>query len=85
VTPASADQQIISMSKPAMLSQNADPTPATDPLAYLALRKFSQKITCPVTKLPVSFADIGDPYGEALLWMMPSGGSRWFAAAHGGF
>lgn len=55
----------------------------SDPQAYLSLFKFSRKIICPRTNLPVSFADIGDESGVPLLWMMPSGGSRWFAAAHG--
>jgi len=58
------------------------PTP-DDPPAYLAQSKFSQNIKCPRTDSAVSFADIGDRDGVPLLWMMPSGGSRWFAVAHG--
>jgi hypothetical protein len=62
----------------------SSPEPTSDdPPAYLSLRKFSQKIKCPRTGSAVSFADIGDEEGVPLLWMMPSGGSRWFAAAHG--
>ena len=54
-----------------------------DPPAYLAQSRFSQKIKCPRTGSAVSFAEIGDEDGVPLLWMMPSGGSRWFAVAHG--
>jgi hypothetical protein len=66
-----------------VMSHN-DLTPQ-NPEAYLALRKFSQRIKCRRTGSPVSFADLGDEAGVPLLWMMPSGGSRWFAAAHGMF
>jgi hypothetical protein len=65
------------------MSSIPTPTPE-DPPAYLAQVKFSQKIICPRTGSAVSFADIGDEGGVPLLWMMPSGGSRWFAVAHGG-
>jgi hypothetical protein len=61
---------------------SSTPTPE-DPPAYLAQAKFSQKIICRRTNSAVSFADIGDEGGVPLLWMMPSGGSRWFAVAHG--
>jgi hypothetical protein len=60
----------------------SEPT-SEDPPAYLAQYRFSQKITCPRTGSIVSFADTGEGSGVPLLWMMPSGGSRWFAAAHG--
>jgi hypothetical protein len=63
---------------------SSKPTPE-DPPAYLAQAKFSQKIVCRRTNSAVSFADIGDEGGVPLLWMMPSGGSRWFAVAHGMF
>lgn len=65
------------------MSSDAEPAPHNDPEAYLASLKFSRRIICPRTKMPVSYADFGDPDGTPLLWMMPSGGSRWFAAAHG--
>ena len=64
------------------MSTSPEPT-SQDPPAYLALSKFSQKIKCPRTGSAVSFAEIGSEDGVPLLWMMPSGGSRWFAAAHG--
>jgi hypothetical protein len=63
--------------------KDSGPTAYDDPEGYLSLYKFSRRIVCPRTKMPVSYADFGDPDGTPLLWMMPSGGSRWFAAAHG--
>ena len=65
-------------------SNMTEPTPQ-DPEEYLALFKFSRRIRCPRTTLPVSYADMGDEGGTPLLSMMPSGGSRWFAAARGKF
>jgi hypothetical protein len=67
---------------PIVSPMSSIPTPE-DPPAYLAQAKFSQKIVCRRTNSAVSFADIGDEGGVPLLWMMPSGGSRWFAVAHG--
>lgn len=58
----------------------AAPTALSDPEAYLCLRKFSRRLPkCRRTGLPVSFADIGDPDGIPLLWLLPSGCSRWNA------
>ncbi|CAK9779610.1 unnamed protein product [Cutaneotrichosporon oleaginosum] len=58
-----------------------EPTPLTDPHAYLALFKFNRRLAeCPRTGMAVSFADIGDPEGVPVLFVPPSGCSRWFAA-----
>ncbi|ORY35505.1 Alpha/Beta hydrolase protein [Naematelia encephala] len=58
-----------------------EPTALSDPQAYLSLLKFNRRLgRCPRTGLPVSYADIGDPSGVPLLWLLPSGCSRWFAA-----
>lgn len=60
------------------------PTPLTDPHAYLALFKFNRKLPlCPRTGVSVSYADIGDPDGIPVLFVPPSGCSRWFAAPQG--
>lgn len=68
-----------------MDTEPTTPTPLTDPQGYLALRKFSCKLPqCPRTGLPVSFADIGDPDGTPVLFVPPSGCTRWFAAPQGG-
>ncbi|GFZ50912.1 hypothetical protein JCM24511_08670 [Saitozyma sp. JCM 24511] len=56
------------------------PSALSDPPAYLSGAKFNRRITCPRTHLPVSFSDTGDPQGVPLLWILPSGCSRWFAA-----
>jgi pimeloyl-ACP methyl ester carboxylesterase len=57
-----------------------EPSALSDPPAYLSGAKFNRRITCPRTNLPVSFSDTGDPKGIPLLWILPSGCSRWFAA-----
>lgn len=54
-----------------------------DPEGYLASRRFSLKIQCPRTGLPVSYADLGQEDGVPVLWVLPSGCSRWVAAAQG--
>jgi hypothetical protein len=63
-----------------------DPTPLTDPDGYLSLFKFNRRLRkCPRTGLSVSYADIGDPDGIPVLFVPPSGCSRWFAAPQGEF
>ncbi|RXK42428.1 hypothetical protein M231_00418 [Tremella mesenterica] len=56
----------------------------SDPLAYLAQRKFSSIIKCPRTGLRVSYAQLGDPDGIPVLFLMPAGASRWLAVPQGG-
>lgn len=64
--------------------EEKEATPLTDPEAYLALFKFSRRLRrCPRTGLSVSYADIGDPDGVPVLFVPPSGCSRWFAAPQG--
>jgi hypothetical protein len=61
-----------------------EPTPLTDPHAYLALFKFNRRLPkCPRTGAAVSYADIGTPDGIPVLFVPPSGCSRWFAAPQG--
>ena len=63
-----------------------EPTARSDPEVYLCLRKFSRRLPkCPRTGHPVSYADMGDPDGVPLLWIMPSGCSRWLVAPQGGY
>ncbi|BEI79951.1 hypothetical protein CcaverHIS002_0104800 [Cutaneotrichosporon cavernicola] len=58
-----------------------EPTPLTDPHAYLALFKFNRRLPkCLRTGVAVSYADIGAPDGIPVLFVPPSGCSRWFAA-----
>ncbi|WOO82616.1 uncharacterized protein LOC62_04G006096 [Vanrija pseudolonga] len=58
-----------------------DPSPLNDPQAYLSLFKFNRKLPkCPRTGLPVSYSDIGDPDGIPVLFVPPSGCTRWFSA-----
>jgi hypothetical protein len=66
---------------PGMSRSSANPL--RDPEGYLAAQKFSRKIVCPRTGLPVSFADLGEEDGVPVLWVLPSGCSRWVAAAQG--
>lgn len=69
---------------PGPSAARAEPTPLTDPHGYLALFKFNRKLArCPRTLAPVSYADIGDPDGTPVLFVPPSGCSRWFAAPQG--
>ncbi|ORX38407.1 Alpha/Beta hydrolase protein [Kockovaella imperatae] len=57
-----------------------EPTARTDPEGYLANRNFSRRLAkCPRTGLPVSYADFGDPDGVHVLYLLPSGCSRWLA------
>ncbi|OCF57548.1 hypothetical protein L486_05006 [Kwoniella mangroviensis CBS 10435] len=57
------------------------PTALSDPPAYLALSKFNRRLKrCPRTNLSVTFSDIGDEKGIPLLYVLPSGCSRWIAA-----
>ena len=67
------------------MKAGTEPTPQSDPEGYLASRRFSSALTCSRTGMKVSYADIGDPEGIPLLWLMPSGCSRWFAVGQGGF
>lgn len=61
-----------------------DPTPLTDPQGYLSLFKFNLKLPqCPRTNMPVSYSDIGDPNGIPVLFVPPSGCTRWFSAPQG--
>ncbi|WVQ80175.1 hypothetical protein IAT38_002280 [Cryptococcus sp. DSM 104549] len=54
----------------------------SDPRAYLALLKFNRRLPrCPRTNLPVTYSDIGDPQGVPLVYLLPSGCSRWIAAS----
>ncbi|WVF67572.1 hypothetical protein IAT40_002330 [Kwoniella sp. CBS 6097] len=63
-------------------SQAAPPTALSDPQAYLCLKKFNSRLPrCPRTNLPVTFSDIGDEDGVPLLYLLPSGCSRWIAAS----
>ncbi|KAL7422437.1 hypothetical protein Q5752_003085 [Cryptotrichosporon argae] len=48
--------------------------------AYLAQARFSRKLVCPRTGLPVSFADCGHADGTPMLYVPPSAASRWLAA-----
>lgn len=58
-----------------------EPTPLTDPHGYFALFKFNLRLPrCPRTGLSVSYADIGDPNGVPVLFVPPSGCTRWFGA-----
>jgi len=61
----------------------AEPSAQVDPEAYLCSRKFSSTLTCRRTGKRVSYADIGDSNGIPLLWLTPSGCSRWFAVPQG--
>jgi len=66
------------------LTMIPEPTPLTDPEGYLALFKFNRRIRrCPRTGMSVTYADIGDPEGVPVLFVPPSGCSRWFAAPQG--
>ncbi|WVW85510.1 hypothetical protein I302_107548 [Kwoniella bestiolae CBS 10118] len=57
------------------------PTALSDPPAYLALPKFNRRLKrCPRTNFRVTFSDIGDENGIPLLYLLPSGCSRWIAA-----
>jgi hypothetical protein len=68
----------------ATMPSRPEPTARSDPEGYLALCKFSLKLLkCPRSGLPVSYCDVGDPNGIPLLWVLPSGCSRWFAASQG--
>lgn len=78
-------RQISSTTFPQLLPPSSprlgmSPSALSDPPAYLSDTKFNRRITCPRTHLPVSFSDTGDPQGVPLLWILPSGCSRWFAA-----
>ncbi|WWC90593.1 uncharacterized protein L201_005529 [Kwoniella dendrophila CBS 6074] len=58
------------------------PTALSDPPAYLSLLKFNKRLKrCPRTNLSVTYSDIGDENGIPLLYLLPSGCSRWIAAA----
>ncbi|ODN90815.1 hypothetical protein L198_06132 [Cryptococcus wingfieldii CBS 7118] len=60
---------------------SSPPTSLSDPIAYLALLKFHRLLPrCPRTNLPVSYADLGDPGGVVVVYLLPSGCSRWVAA-----
>ncbi|TYJ55771.1 hypothetical protein B9479_003549 [Cryptococcus floricola] len=62
-------------------SPSPPPTSLSDPIAYLALLKFHRLLPrCPRTNLPVSYADLGDPRGVVVVYLLPSGCSRWVAA-----
>ncbi|KAK4687023.1 hypothetical protein P7C73_g3105, partial [Tremellales sp. Uapishka_1] len=51
------------------------------PTEYLSSLKFSRKLAkCPRTSLPVSYGDFGDPDGVPVLFIPPSGCTRWFGA-----
>ncbi|WVR09508.1 hypothetical protein IAU60_006576 [Kwoniella sp. DSM 27419] len=64
------------------MSGTNEPTALSDPVAYLALNKFNRRLArCPRTNLPVTFSDIGDAAGEAMVYLLPSGCSRWIAAS----
>ncbi|WWC63394.1 uncharacterized protein I303_105994 [Kwoniella dejecticola CBS 10117] len=57
------------------------PTALSDPEGYLSLRKFNLRIPrCRRTNLPVTFSDIGAEDGIPVLYLLPSGCSRWIAA-----
>ncbi|WVQ72118.1 hypothetical protein IAR50_001663 [Cryptococcus sp. DSM 104548] len=59
----------------------SSPTSLSDPIAYLALLKFHRLLPrCPRTNLPVTYADLGDPQGVPVVYLLPSGCSRWVAA-----
>ncbi|WVQ95057.1 hypothetical protein IAU59_002149 [Kwoniella sp. CBS 9459] len=58
------------------------PTALSDPQAYLSLKKFNSRLSrCPRTDLPVTYSDIGAEDGVPLLYLLPSGCSRWIAAS----
>ncbi|WRT68510.1 uncharacterized protein IL334_005486 [Kwoniella shivajii] len=57
------------------------PTALSDPPAYLSLPKFNRRLPrCPRTNLPVTYSDIGDENGVPVIYLLPSGCSRWIAA-----
>ncbi|OCF44038.1 hypothetical protein I317_02146 [Kwoniella heveanensis CBS 569] len=69
----------VSVTEPA---SSDPPTALSDPQAYLCLKKFNSRLArCPRTNLPVTFSDIGDECGVPLLYLLPSGCSRWIAAS----
>ncbi|OCF31536.1 hypothetical protein I316_06735 [Kwoniella heveanensis BCC8398] len=69
----------VSITEPA---SSDPPTALSDPQAYLCLKKFNSRLArCPRTNLPVTFSDIGDECGVPLLYLLPSGCSRWIAAS----
>ncbi|OWZ37645.1 hypothetical protein C351_04511 [Cryptococcus neoformans c8] len=64
------------------MSSSPEPTALTDPASYLCLFKFNRRLPrCPRTNLPVTFSDIGDSTGIPLLYLLPSGCSRWIGAS----
>ncbi|ADV23567.1 hypothetical protein I305_01473 [Cryptococcus gattii E566] len=64
------------------MSSSPEPTALTDPASYLCLSKFNRRLRyCPRTNLPVTFSDIGDSVGIPLLYLLPSGCSRWIGAS----
>nr|ODN91925.1 hypothetical protein L203_01179 [Cryptococcus depauperatus CBS 7841] len=61
--------------------QATEVTALSDPESYLSLIKFNRRLNCcPRTNLPVTFSDIGDENGVPVLYVLPSGCSRWVAA-----
>ncbi|KAK8854694.1 hypothetical protein IAR55_003433 [Kwoniella newhampshirensis] len=57
------------------------PTPHSDPESYLSSLKFNRRLNrCPRTNLTVTFSDVGDAEGVPLVYVLPSGCSRWIAA-----
>nr|XP_031864044.1 uncharacterized protein CI109_000688 [Kwoniella shandongensis]KAA5531116.1 hypothetical protein CI109_000688 [Kwoniella shandongensis] len=63
------------------LSSFFSPTPHHDPVTYLSTPKFNRRLArCPRTNLPVTYSDIGDEDGVPLVYVLPSGCSRWIAA-----
>ncbi|WWC71478.1 uncharacterized protein I206_105436 [Kwoniella pini CBS 10737] len=60
---------------------SSDPTALSNPESYLSLKKFNRRIKkCPRTNLSITFSDIGSENGIPLLYLLPSGCSRWIAA-----
>ncbi|KZP05949.1 hypothetical protein FIBSPDRAFT_966832 [Athelia psychrophila] len=62
-----------------------DPLTSSDPYVYLASRAFHQTFSCPRTQTRVSYVDCGDKTGPLLLYILPSGCSRWVAVFLDGY
>lgn len=66
-------------------STSDDPIQSNDPYEYLSSITFHQSFICSRTKSRVSYADIGNPSGPLIVYVPPSGCSRWVGVQLDGY